>query len=148
MLKLIVGTTLITVLTFALPAFAQDASPEEVIELMEISGMGGLGEELVNELMPELKAMLPDAPPRFWQEVRNNINTAELIEKIIPIYQKLLTSADIQAILKFYDTPVGRKLLSVQGQVSAESYYLGQEWGQFIVEQVVTKYEREIGPLQ
>lgn len=41
-------------------------------------------------------------------------------ESMVPIYMKYLTADEVAAILRFYETPVGDKLLSLQGTVMRE----------------------------
>lgn len=148
MYKICLAAVITATVLFAQPVHAQQASREEVLSLMAVMGLDSLGKEITDELMPELKAMLPEAPEKFWNEVRGKLNASKLVEQMIPIYQRYLTSADIAAIMEFYSTPSGKKLVQFQDRITQESYRLGEEWGAFVVEQVILKYEREVGPLQ
>lgn len=44
-----------------------------------------------------------------------------MLEDVIPIYQKHLTKADIDAMIAFFGTPTGQKLMREQPQMAAES---------------------------
>ncbi len=49
------------------------------------------------------------------------VSTDELINAIIPIYEKHLSHADMQAIIAFYNTDVGKRYLKEQPAMQAES---------------------------
>jgi uncharacterized protein len=44
-----------------------------------------------------------------------------VVDDIIPVYQKHLTTADVEAMLLFYSTPTGQKLLREQPEITTES---------------------------
>jgi hypothetical protein len=44
-----------------------------------------------------------------------------MVDDIIPVYQKHLTKADVEAMLAFYSTPTGQKLLREQPEIATES---------------------------
>jgi len=45
----------------------------------------------------------------------------EMIDSIAPIYQKHLTRGDVDALIAFYSTPTGQKLLKEMPEISAEA---------------------------
>ncbi len=45
---------------------------------------------------------------------------------MIPIYQRHLTKTDLDAVISFYASPVGQKLLKEQPAMMAESMQAGQ----------------------
>jgi hypothetical protein len=49
----------------------------------------------------------------------------DLINAIIPIYQRHLTKTDIEEMIRFYSSPVGQKLLREQPQIIQESMNAG-----------------------
>ena len=53
----------------------------------------------------------------------------DLMDKIVPVYQKNLSEDDIQAILSFDNTPDGKKLLASQPVIMQESVQIDQQWG-------------------
>lgn len=69
------------------------------------------GENLQNALK-EIEAELP-----------------ELNEKIVALYAKTYTHEEIKEIVKFYQSPVGKKLAEKTVQLQPEMMSLSQEWG-------------------
>jgi hypothetical protein len=51
----------------------------------------------------------------------------EMIEAMVPIYQRHLTRTDIEEIIRFYSSPVGQKLLNEQPQMVQEGMQAGMD---------------------
>lgn len=120
---------------------AEQASTESIKKLMLKTGAGDLGVQVVNQLTPALKQMIPNAPDSFWADMTKEINADVLIEKIIPIYQKHFTEADIKSIIKFYDTTAGKNLIASLPIIQRETMMVGQQWGQEIAKKAMAKYQ-------
>lgn len=50
----------------------------------------------------------------------------EIIDAMIPIYQKHISKADLNAIVAFYSSPVGQRLLEEQPAILSEAMEAGQ----------------------
>lgn len=131
----------LSILFLSTPSFGEVASPESVKSLMVKSGAGDMGVQMLNQMLPALKQMIPDATDKFWQDFMSQVNGDDIINMIIPIYQKYLSQEDISAINRFYDSPAGKKLIQVQPNIMQESMAVGQEWGQQIAIDVMNKYQ-------
>ncbi len=55
------------------------------------------------------------------QEFLKDFPLDDLVENMIPVYQKHLTRADVNAMIAFYSSPTGQKLLREQSGMAAES---------------------------
>ena len=66
---------------------------------------------------------------KFADEMFKNMPVDEMMEGMIPIYQKHLTKEDIDGILAFYASPVGQKLQREQPAMTQESMQVGGEIG-------------------
>jgi hypothetical protein len=119
---------------------AEPAKPESVQKLMDISGAGEMGKMVMSQMMPVLKQSIPDASDEFWQDVTAEMNFDQLLTSIIPVYQQHLSEDDIQAILQFYTTPAGKKLISSQPLIMQQSMQIGQQWGQSVFIKVMEKH--------
>lgn len=121
-------------------AFGEEASDESIRELMNKTGAGDLGVQMMGHLLPHLQQMIPDAPAEFWDDFMSKVDPDDLIEKVIPIYKKHFSEEDIKAVIEFYDTPVGKKFIKAQPSIVQESSAVGQEWGREIAQQVMEEY--------
>ncbi len=124
-------------------SFAKSASRESVLELMNVTGAGQLGVQVMQNMLPQLKQMLPNSPQKFWDDLEGSFNPDELVDLVIPIYQKHFTESDIKAIIKFYKTDIGVKFIKAQPAIVNESSLAGQQWGQKIAQDILIKYNEQ-----
>lgn len=140
-------TKYISLFTFlsllSISAVAEQASAQSVKKLMDKTGAGNLSMQMMEQMIPALKNMLPNAPETFWEDVMKEIDADGIIGLVIPIYQKYLTEEDVTALNSFYDTPAGKKMVSVQPAIMQESMSIGQTWGQKIAQGVMQKYKEQ-----
>ncbi|MCI5072522.1 DUF2059 domain-containing protein [bacterium] len=61
-------------------------------------------------------------------------------EMLVPVYAKHFTDKDIDGLIKFYKTPLGKKLLEKQPLIMQDSLIVGQQWGQ----EINTLLEKEL----
>jgi hypothetical protein len=61
----------------------------------------------------------------------------------VPSYEKYFTHADIKELIRFYESPIGKKLISVQPKIMQECMVAGQEWGRKLGEKVAKKLQEQ-----
>ena len=130
----------------SLPARA-DISPEkraQIEKLLQLTGTERLMGQMENQLIATFKAQMPQVPEAFWTKFQQKMNTREMIDLIIPVYDKYYTLEDLKAVNAFYQTPVGQKVLSTLPQVMQETMKIGQEWGQKKGQQAAEEAEQEL----
>jgi hypothetical protein len=129
------------VVALSVPARAGDpdekARHADIRKLMVLTGAGQLGVQTMQEMVKALKPLVPQAPESFWQEFAAKINPDDLVEMVIPIYAKHLGAEDVKALIKFFESPAGRKLSSVQPAIMRESMAAGQAWGGRIAQELI-----------
>jgi len=107
----------------------------EIDKLLRLTGMEKLMDQMKGQMLGSLKSSVAGAPAGFWEKFSTKMDTRELIEKIVPIYDKYYTIDDLRAVNAFYSSPSGQKILGTLPQVMQESMKVGQEWGQKISQQ-------------
>jgi hypothetical protein len=68
----------------------------------------------------------------------------EMIDALIPIYQKHLSKSDIDGILAFYASPAGQRLLKETPAIMAESMEVGGELGRKKLGDVNARIEEQM----
>jgi hypothetical protein len=129
--------------SFAEVSVTDRASAESVKELMDKTGTGEMAVQAMNQMLPVIKQMLPEASDEFWVEFMKEVNPEDLVTMIIPIYQKHFSQEDIDAVNVFYDTKAGKNFISSQPLIMQESMMVGQTWSQAIVQKVIAKAQAE-----
>ncbi len=114
------------------------ASREDVLRLFEAMALKEQMGKLEETIKGQVKAMLEkdlnerrkDVPPerraKFQEFMQVTIDEslklypmAEMLDDMAPVYQKHLTRAEVSAIIAFYQSPAGRKLVE-KGPVMTE----------------------------
>lgn len=117
--------------------FSQDTTKIAGIKtLLEITGSGNLGVQAVQNMFASFKKSFPAVPEEYWIGVMKEVNPEVLTTMIIPIYDKYYTSEEIHKMIEFYQTPLGKKVISTMPQIMQESMQAGQSWGKAVGEKV------------
>ena len=89
---------------------------------------------------------MPDVPAKMWDEFSAEVDMNELVEMCVPSYERHLTHAEIKELLAFYESPLGKKLVSVQPEIAQECMVAGEKWGRKIAERVNRKFGHRKNP--
>ncbi|SDM59321.1 DUF2059 domain-containing protein [Pedobacter antarcticus] len=111
-------------------------------KMMQVSGSEVAYKGVMNQMITMFKEKQSNVPKEFWDEVAIEMNKDalnQLINLVLPIYQKHLTEDDLTGVIAFYDTPVGKKFAEKTPVITQESMIAGQEWGLQIGQQVIDK---------
>lgn len=123
-------------------AYAQKTNnqyKETLYKMLDKSG----GLESVRLMVPQLVNMMKQQaasqPDSFWEDFTKRWTKQfidKMMEGITPIYQKHLTLKDLENILAFYNTPVGKKLSASTPVMGKEAMRIGQQLGMEIGRQM------------
>lgn len=135
-------TVLLALLTIL--SFGQDNSnyKQSLKKLIQVSGSEVAYKAALNQMISMLKQQQTNVPNEFWDEFSTEVNKDafnQLINLILPIYQKHLTEADLLGVIAFYETPAGKKYAEKTPLITQESMLAGQEWGKQIGQRVLDK---------
>lgn len=113
-------------------------------KMMELSGMGNLAQTIIDQMIANLKPVRPDIGDEIWDGVRKEIQMAELVERIIPIMRNHYSEDDMDGLIAFYKTEVGKTLVSVQPKISGEMMARGKAWGAKLGAEIEEKMKEEL----
>lgn len=102
----------------------------EQAKLLFLQQNPGLAKDL-NEISEKMRT---DLAPRF----------AELNNEMAKLYATHFTDQELKAILTFYKSPVGQKLLREQPTVVDSSMRYAQDWANKLSDQVIAKMREEL----
>jgi len=125
---------------------ADEISPEkrkDVEQLLTLTGSLNVAKVIIkmanDQIIGAVRQSHPDVPPKTFDIIREEIQTGVsealqgkdgLINRLVPVYAKHYTHAEIKGLIAFYKTPLGRKSIEVSPVIAQESYATGQDWGQ------------------
>ncbi|PYP48599.1 MAG: DUF2059 domain-containing protein [Gemmatimonadetes bacterium] len=114
------------------PAAAQAADKAMLIRrLLTLTKAAELAVTAMETSIPAQRAANPQIPKEFWDEfmVRARRDMPELVDAILPVYDKHFTKAQLEQLVAFYESPVGQHLAKVQPEITVQSMQAGQQWG-------------------
>lgn len=112
---------------------------EKIMELLNLSGSGNIGKQYFVSIMDQFQNIFPDVPKEFWSEAKSLMDPNDLIEIIIPIYNRHFSQEDIEGLIAFYKTPLGQKLVKEQPIIMQESMRAGEIWGEEFAQRIMDK---------
>lgn len=135
------GCFLLLALMAVPEAVAQTTAPseEKVRELLLVTGAEALGLQVMESMIGDFSEIYPGAPDGFWEEFRTEIKPDELTTLMIPVYQKHLSSDEVDELIKFFSTPVGRSFIRKQPLIMNDSMEIGAAWGERLAGRVLEK---------
>lgn len=123
--------------------YSQATKQDKVKELIYLSGVTNLSYEQMNEFLWDFRRRYPNVPEDFWGQISKEMNIQELVIKYIPIYEKFYSDSDIDELLKFYKSDLGRKMLSNLPIITQELKGIGKKWGQDIERKFSSELKRK-----
>jgi uncharacterized protein len=111
--------------------------------MLRLTGMEKLMNQMKGQMIASLQKQMPTVPQEFWTRFEKKMDMRELLERIIPVYDKYYSLEDLKAVNAFYESPVGQKVLSTLPQVMQESMQIGQAWGESVGRQAAAEAEAE-----
>jgi hypothetical protein len=124
----------------ALPTRTKEVA---IIELLNLTGSGNIGVQVINQLLPSFRSSAPEISDEFWDRFSASVNPDELMKLIIPIYAKHFSVDEIERIIAFYKTPTGQKFIREQPVILQESMVAGGEWGQSLAKRLLEEIQAE-----
>jgi hypothetical protein len=115
------------------------AKRADIRKLIELTGAANISADALQKMIEPLKASYPQVPEEFWDTFVHEVHSDELVDLVIPIYDKYYTHDEIQELMHFYQSPVGQKTIKVLPKLSAEAIDAGQEWGRMVADRAMRK---------
>lgn len=125
------------------PASAPKIDPAKeaaIRKLFEVQGMSESFQQVITGMSKNMRPMLNSSLPTgeyreklielFFQRFQSKLRVEEMIDLAVPIYDKYFSKEEIEGLIQFYQTPLGRKVVSVLPQVVLESQTEGMKWGE------------------
>ena len=119
------------------------AKKADIKKMLVATGAGKMGMQVINQMIGMQRSQNPNVPKEFWDDFTNEVSADELIELTIPAYDKHLSHDDVKELLKFYESPIGKKLLKAQPMIVQDSMVAGQQWGLKLGRRIAERLQSE-----
>jgi len=123
---------------------AQTAPTSKQTAIRKLIAIAG-GEKMVTTMIEQMidvykqQGLLIDA--KLMDELKKEADVTSLMDRMVPLYEKYYTEGEINQLLAFYNSPLGKKTIAVMPQLTQESMQIGAEWGQKVMERVRAKLQ-------
>lgn len=107
----------------------QLAKEADIRKLLVATGAGKMGIQVMQQMFNSLKMQNPNIPSDYFEKLMKEVDANELIEITIPSYDKHLTHDEVKQLIKFYESPIGKKLVEKQPFIMQDAMVAGQKWG-------------------
>lgn len=130
-------------LALAVPVAHAEVSPvkrAQISRLMDLTGVLNLSRQMsaiyvqqmgsyIRSNNPDVSTEVLDALPEVVAKVFDE-QMPTLISLCVPLYDKYFTERDLQQLIAFYESDIGKKSARVMPQMMGESAQIGAQWGQ------------------
>lgn len=136
MIRNLLLTTLLFVALLPVASAQDDVKIKHIHQLMDVMGTGKLGVQAMSNMLDVFKKQYPQVDPQFWEDFKKEVTPEDLVNMVVPIYAKYFNDNDIQQLLVFYNSPVGKKLTGALPAITQESMQAGMQWGQQVGQKI------------
>ena len=144
---------LLTVVLMCTSLFAQnvtssaDAKHQKIVTLIKMTGTPDVMVTAIRQQIHLAKKTLP-LPPKaqddFETEFLNEIKVDDLVQLVVPVYDKYYTEAEIDQLTAFYKSPLGQKMVASLPMMMQETSKAGATLGAQIGVRVGQKIEAKL----
>lgn len=92
-----------------------------IMDLIEVSGVRRNMEQNIEQVI----ARAPEEDRGKFEEL---FNVDEIIERLVPVYDKYYAEDDLREIIRFYESPAGQKVLEATPHIMRESLRVSVEY--------------------
>jgi len=153
---------------FCLPAAAQvapaatndtPATKEQIEKLFEVMHIREQSHLMMDSMQKQMLAMSTQSikvrypqitaaelarANRISEETFKDLPLDAMLDDMIPIYQKHLTPADVDAMIAFYSSPTGQKLMQQMPQITQEAMQVSYKRMQKQIDRVLQRVDDSI----
>lgn len=162
--------TILCSLVFALlivnlaEAGVKTINPEKRADIRQLIQLTGLedvvtlsADSVVDKIFPILKKAIAKDNPAVTEAVlaivkRTTISLVKrqisspggLVDRVIPIYDRHYSHNEIRALIKFYKSPLGKKMASIRPEITKEGIVVAEQWVRYLEPLLIQAIEKSL----
>lgn len=90
-----------------------------------------------------LEALKRQMPPAQFERVAKLIKPQEIVERIVPVYDRHFSEAEIDGLIAFYQTPLGQRVVTEMPAVGQESVQVGQQYAVEVLQKLRAEQQEQ-----
>ncbi len=130
------------------------AKRADIAHLLELTNATAMGQQFANatlvEIMQILKLHRPDLDAKGLDVIVADIsdvlneNMGSFNELIINIYDQHISHEDVKAMIAFYETDAGKRLIELMPTLIQEGMVAGQQWAESLQPQLQARITKRL----
>ena len=115
--------------------------------LLDLMGSEKVGQQMLDQMLPMARRSARDVPDSVWADIEkefsSDLTSGNFVERIIPIYSRQFTDEDINSLIAFYESPIGKKLTAAMPTIANEAMAAGRQWGFEVMERIKNRLKQK-----
>lgn len=120
---------LLTFILFCFTLSYSQTKDEKVKELISLSGTFTLSKTVEKELIARYKKKYDKVPNSAWKSIEPKVKIDELINEVVNIYGSQFTEKEIDQLLIFYKSDLGKKVIQNSPNIMTQIQASSSNWG-------------------
>ncbi len=116
------------------------AKAAAIRQLMDVAGVKAIMIQTMDSMGDTIRPLLTNALPPgeyreklvdlFFAKFKSKADAQQLLDSIVPLYDKYFSGEEVKALIQFYQTPLGQKTIQVMPKLMSQSQEIGRKWGE------------------
>jgi len=121
---------------FMFPNVYAQTYDQDITKLLQVSGTTQTMEQAMNTMFSQMESIIPpNVSNKFKQKMKDSVG--EMMTEFIPIYKKYFSQDEIKELIRFYESPIGRKMVANQPAMMEESMSIGNKYGETLMKEIM-----------
>jgi hypothetical protein len=120
----------------------------DILRLLQLTQAGAMGELAAQQIITTFRQLMPQVKDEIWQELKKEISAEELLLRLVPVYDKHFGAAEMKELIRFYESPIGKKTTQVMPAINQEAMQIGQQWGSEVSVRIKRRIDAAARPRQ
>ena len=146
MTKVLTVFSFLVLLSFSTYGQTDKEYSKTLNKMFEVSGTEESYQAAIKQMFTMFKQQYSNVETTIWDDMEKEFSQTsmnDLTEMLVPVYSKYMTKDDLEELIKFYQTPVGKKFAKNTPLIMQESIQIGQQWGMKIGQDFKKKMEEK-----
>jgi uncharacterized protein len=119
---------------------AEAVRKDDIRRLLDLTSASSIATDAMDNMEKDVRPLVTNALPAgeyreklvdlFFEKFHAKRDPNQLVDLIVPIYEKYYTDDEVKGLIQLYQTPLGKKMLAVLPKIMSESQAAGAQWGQ------------------
>jgi len=101
---------------------------EKIYALFDLTNIANEADETVDYLIRYFKQLAPNLPEGYIEGMKKEFSSDDYLSKLVPIYDRAYSENELQSLIDFFGSDIGKKWIEKLPEISNFSYQQMQEW--------------------